>query len=503
MIPRSLPAHGTPSILMILVLLLTPLTATAEVLPAGEPPSLDIRFDFEVVDRFLEFLGRGEIDPADLDRWIRLQGNRELLRRGRRDGAVSEEALKTAVRTAIRGEIFPGAANLGRIDVGPWDILRDMTASIRAREGELAETATRVMAPYLPADRPMPPMRVFFHLGGRWDGRSSDYVYINLTYFQERGLASLPGLEALLVHELYHLAQASLIGSSDDYSSRYSALFSIMMRIQREGTARYIEFSYLQEAFPASALDRTNFGKYSEDLRGASGQAGVLEEILTRVADGRRLEAQRLTDLAASGGGPLYAIGHAMALAIDRNLGDAALARTAVEGPIAFFNAYAGAVGRTGEPSILPVRIEPQIAELEEEGYGDVWLSAIRMRRAGLRALLRENLEEAVEALEEAVRLDRSDAISAYNLACAFALEAGGWEELPGRPGELERYAGQGMKRTALRWLDESLRRGFDNMKLIRVDPDLSALRDDPRFRAILQAHGAGSDTGGAGPSLR
>ncbi len=62
-----------------------------------------------------------------------------------------EEPLKTAIRTTVRGEIFPGAGSLGRLDVGLWDVLRDMVASIRAREGELAERAERSLAPYLPA----------------------------------------------------------------------------------------------------------------------------------------------------------------------------------------------------------------------------------------------------------------------------------------------------------------------------------------------------------------
>jgi hypothetical protein len=472
-----------------------PLPVAAWNPPPEEPPSLDIRLEFEVVDRFLEFLQRGEVAPAELDAWLRLQGNHELLRRGRGDGAVSEEALKTAVRTTVRGEIFPGTGSLGRLDAGPWEVLSAIVESIRGREVQLVESTRRSLAPYLPAGRPMPPMRVYFHLGGSWDGRSSDHVYINLTYFQERGVASLPGLEALLVHELYHRVQASLIGSIDDFSSRNSALFTIMMRIQREGTARHLEYLYLQGRASASALDRTNFDKYREGLRTAAGQAGVLEEIVGRVVDGRRLEAQRLTDLAASRGGPLYAIGHAMAHAIDLQLGAPVLAGTAADGPIAFFDAYSRAVELAAESSILPARFTEQIAALDE-GYGDSWLSASRLRRIGLKALVRDDLEAAVEALEQAVRLDGSDAISAYNLACALALEAERREALPWRPSDLERFARAGSKRSALRWLEEALRRGFDDQKLLRVDPDLSSLRDDPRFRAILQGYGIGADRG-------
>lgn len=471
--------------------------ATAGVAAPEQTPALDIRFDFEVVDRFLAFQARGEVGPDELDRWIRLQGNRQLLRRGRNGAAVPEEALKTAVRTAVRGESFPGAGGLGRIDVGSWDVLREMTASIRGREDELIENVRRSLAPYLPGGRTLPPMRVFFHLGGSWDGRSADHVYINLTYFQERGLASLPGLDALLVHELYHRVQASLLASIDDYTSRYSALLTLMMRIQREGMARHLEFLYLKKEFPESELDRTNFDKYRNGLNGAPDQSGVLQEILDRIADGRRLEARRLTDLAANRGGPLYAIGHSMANAIDLNLGAAALGRTAADGPIAFFEAYGRAVGVAGQTSILPARFRDWVAELAGEGYRDAWMIAFLKRRIGLSALQRGELDTAVEAFSEAVRLDRSDAVSAYNLACAYALETGRREVLPWRPTELDRYAAACSARAALRWLDEALRRGFDDFRLIGVDRDLSTLRDDPGFRAILESHGVRGLPGG------
>jgi tetratricopeptide (TPR) repeat protein len=479
----------------LLVLLLAVPIAAAQEVPPEELRSLDIRFDFEVVDRFLEFLSRGAVSQAELDRWIRLQGNRELLRHGRRQGGLSEEALKTAIRTTVRGEVFPGAGSLGRIDVGPWDVLRDMVASIRAREGELAERAERSLSPYLPAGRTIPPLQVFFHLGGSWDGRASDHVYINLTFFQERGLGSLPGLDALLVHEFYHRAQASLLGSSDDYSSRFSALFTILMRIQREGTARHLEYLYLRERFPESALDRTNFSKYRDGLHGAGEHSDMLAEILDTVEDGRRLEARRLTDQAATRGGPLYAIGHAMARTIDQNLGAAPLARAAVEGPIAFFEAYARAVEQAAEESILPVRLAEDIAALEE-GYGDSWLAATLMRRAGVRALMRNDLEGAIEALGEAVRFDPSDAISSYNLACAHALQAERQETHPWRPTDLDRYARGGSRRKALRWLDEALRRGFDDLRQVRVDPDLASLHDDPGYQLILQNYGVENEPG-------
>ena len=112
----------------------------------------------------------------------------------------------------------------------------------------------------------------------------------------------------------------------------------------------------------------------------------------------------------------------------------------------------------------------------------------------------RVKLLKAIAALGEAVRLDASDAVSAYNLACAHALQAERQGALPWRPTDLDRYVREGSRRKALRWLDEALRRGFDDFKLVRVDPDLSSLRDEPGFRAILQAYGFDSEAGGDAP---
>ncbi len=168
----------------------------------------------------------------------------------------------------------------------------------------------------------------------------------------------------------------------------------------------------------------------------------MLDQILDRVEEGRRLEARRLTDLAANQGGPLYANGRAMARTIDQNLGAAPLAR------------------------------------------------------AGVRALMRDDLEGAIEALGEAVRFDSSGAVSACHLACVHALQAERQETLPWRPIDFDRHARGGSRRKALRWVDEALWRGFNDFRQVRVDPDLASLHDDPGFQVILQNYGIDSRPG-------
>lgn len=434
----------------------------------GRPP-IDIRFDFEVVDMFLEFIDRGETNDEELDRWAHLQGNRELLRRGRFHGGLNQETLKKAARITAEGGVFPAPHPLGRIDVGPWDLLRRMVASIKARREELISKVSRHLAGYLPRDRRLPPLRVFFHLGGDWDGRAADSVYINLTFFQARGMESLPGLDALLVHELYHLVQSSMRGVVDDYSSRHSALYTVLQRTHQEGIARHLEYHYMESEFTATALDRTNFNKYRDGLRHARDHAAILQEILEELSKGGRSRVRSLAGRAFLAGGPLYAVGHSMAETIERRMGREALADTVVDGPIAFFEAYSAATAAANEPSLLPPDLEEEIKALKA-GYAGAAIESSRLRREGLLLLQRGRRDDAIEALTRATRIDATDFISAYNLACAYALA-----------GEVER---------ALRWLERALERGFDNYKHMRVDPDLESLHREPGFAALLSERG-------------
>ena len=80
-----------------------------------------------------------------------------------------------------------GSQTLGRMDGGEWRVLRGIVETLRAQQESLAASATAALLPYLPAGRTLPPLEVRFHLGGTWDGRTTDAVYINLTLFQSRG----------------------------------------------------------------------------------------------------------------------------------------------------------------------------------------------------------------------------------------------------------------------------------------------------------------------------
>jgi tetratricopeptide (TPR) repeat protein len=431
--------------------------------------ALDIRFDYEVVERFLGFVSQGGASADEVDRWVRLPGNQELLRQGRVERDLTPEVLKQAARATLDGRTFGGPPTLGAFAGTDWVLLRDIVASVRSRQDEIRTAATVALAPYLPPDVRLPPLVIHFHLGGSWDGRTSDSVYINLTIFQSRGPTSLPGLDALLVHELFHCAQAVLLPAIEDYSSRQAAIYTALLRIQQEGVARHIEYRYLADRAVGNDLDSTNFAKYQDGLRRAPESAALLARIVKSIEAGRLDRARLGVDEGLLSGGPLYSLGQAMAIAIEAQAGPGAIATTVSAGPLAFAKVYERCVGETGGISLLPDSMPALLSE-NLRGYGRDPVLAAQTRRRGLVLLMQGRNGEAIGALKEAVGLDPTDATSAYNLACAFALD--------------------GSRRRALRWLSESFDRGFDNYKHAATDTDLESLHGSPEFRRLLRSRG-------------
>jgi len=85
---------------------------------------------------------------------------------------------------------------------------------------------------------------------------------------------------------------------------------------------------------------------------------------------------------------------------------------------------------------------------------------AATMRAVSLFRLGRKG--EGLHWAERALTIDPEDAGVRYNAACLFALE-----------GEIDR---------AFECLADALRAGFANCEWIERDPDLAAIRDDPRY---------------------
>ncbi len=90
---------------------------------------------------------------------------------------------------------------------------------------------------------------------------------------------------------------------------------------------------------------------------------------------------------------------------------------------------------------------------------------AATMRAVSLCRLGR--LEEGLHWAEQALAIDPDDAGVRYNVACLYAVE-----------GDAEK---------AIDCLEDAIRVGFGNKGWIEQDPDLTSIREHPRFQGLLE----------------
>lgn len=101
---------------------------------------------------------------------------------------------------------------------------------------------------------------------------------------------------------------------------------------------------------------------------------------------------------------------------------------------------------------------------LNREGStnGDEWY------KIGSRLLRLRDFDRAATALTQAVEhLGNGEGSAMYNLACTYALK--------------------GDRALGLEWLESSINAGFDSNDKLQNDPDIAALRSEPRFKDIQE----------------
>lgn len=93
---------------------------------------------------------------------------------------------------------------------------------------------------------------------------------------------------------------------------------------------------------------------------------------------------------------------------------------------------------------------------------GDEWY------KIGSRLLRLRDFDRAATALTQAVEhLGNGEGSAMYNLACTYALK--------------------GDRALGLEWLEKSINAGFDSNDKLQNDPDIAALRSEPRFKDIQE----------------
>jgi tetratricopeptide (TPR) repeat protein len=74
--------------------------------------------------------------------------------------------------------------------------------------------------------------------------------------------------------------------------------------------------------------------------------------------------------------------------------------------------------------------------------------------------------QKSLEWIEKALSIDPSDPVMLYNTACVYSQA--------GKAGE------------AIAYLEKALDNGYANREWVDRDPDLDGIRNDPRFRGLI-----------------
>jgi len=132
-----------------------------------------------------------------------------------------------------------------------------------------------------------------------------------------------------------------------------------------------------------------------------------------------------------------------------------------------------GPDAKSGQPSLKQLAEQSQL-DFELEFFGGIlerhadYVDVLRVM--GNNLTLKGRTKDGLEIDRRLVRLRPHDALAHYNLACSYALT----------------------RRTeaALQALRRAVELGYRDFRYMRQDHDLDAIRNDPRYRQLLQEFG-------------
>jgi tetratricopeptide (TPR) repeat protein len=448
-----------------------PSAAVAPPLPGPAAPGrIHIEFDERVPAEFVHLVEGRIIDDDSLDAWVDLPGNAELLRQGAARRELDREDLRENLWHSILAHASRRGRGLGSLVFDPTGDLIRMLDELSAREAEIDRRVAERLETYLPEGAAEIHAVVRLHLGGTWDARTHDDIYLNLSFLHDYAAPWFGGLEGILGHEITHIVHRQLDGPPEDAVTPEGLFAVALAQIHSEGIARHVQSGLLDGVYPPRTYAAFVALRYQEDLAGFSSALRHTEELREACLD--RADAVTCRKLIQSGlwrGGETYAVGHGMAKAIESALGRKTLASTFAAGGAKFFELYVQAT------RMLPGL--PRLSEAFEKALpgADAVLAGMRerwkVRREGRLAFERRDYAAAESAWRRVTALDPADAIGAYNLACALA-----------------RLGDDG---GALEWLERSIRLGYADRAFMASDPDLDSLREGRSYRRFLDLLGS------------
>ena len=326
-------------------------TLTADVASAEDFACGDftIGFDFSALDALTPIL-RGEGSEAEIETALDLPSVQAIVRKQQQvheDRSTAERlheeliAWQAGSESDIEDPVypFPDDATLSGMETA--------LDALRADPAALMAPACERLSAYLPAGYDTRLQTVFVmgvNSAGFAFGDPTLYIGFHRMY------ADLPGLELVLVHELYHGAQGAMRPVPEGLDAALSVTDWRALQYLNNG---YLEGSATWVANPA---DFTGDGEmltfFQERLERGVGERGNLftlfEASLYQLANDPTTDPRRHYFAGFTGEERNYNVGYIISREIEANYGRERLAEVMRESPTAFYRLYAEAEDRNG-----------------------------------------------------------------------------------------------------------------------------------------------------------
>ncbi len=340
-------------------------------LPAvADPAQINIRFDDTAVRQLIALIKAKDTTDASLDRWLDLPANRYILKTGEAEQDLTRAQFKQDAIAVISGTATAASEppdDIGCLYMSSIDEFSHMLDQLEATEKErIARIVARDTA-YAP-DGVVVDETVYVHVGGDWDAvNDNGNIYLNMRMWHDGRRRSWDGLNMIIAHETMHSIQTAAYGNPQDESDGPGAFFTTLSKIQREGTARYVEYDADPEAYQPYTYGFFERALDTEGYRSFHQEVALMEPVYAAcypVFDYNKFVQAYETGM--SNGGPFYDVGYGIARAIDERFGRRVFIDTVTKGPKNFYSQYVALCAIDSSLPKLPVDIVKAVAEMPD-----------------------------------------------------------------------------------------------------------------------------------------